>query len=266
VAGSGETDRGARVVQGDGRTGPLTADAIVVLGGTVAEDGSLPGWVAARVAKAVEAYRHGVAPRLIFTGRTGLFGPTTPPVTEAAAMAARALELGVPEAAVLLEERARDTLGNAYFVRRDFLDPNGWRTIRVVTSDFHLSRAAWVFRKVLGDACDFSFMSAFSGFSPAELIERALEECRISIFLNEWLESVADGDELSVEALMRHHHPAYGDAPTLSRTELERRLSEIARINRIEGTAQWVTAGPPDSSPGEAGVWAERQPERRSGG
>ncbi|MGH7446915.1 MAG: YdcF family protein [Longimicrobiales bacterium] len=220
-------------------------DAIVVLGGKVLEDGTIAPWVAARVDRALEAYEDGVAARVVFTGRNGLYGPTQPSVTEAAAMAAYAHGRGLPAEAVLLEEHARDTLGNAYFVRRDILQPNGWRSIRVVTNDFHLSRAAWVFRKVLGPRYDFSFTSAPSGFSTDELIVRALDECRIYVFLNEWLATVEDGDELSVESVMRHHHPVYGTAPLMSPHEMERRLSEIARINRIEGTAQWLPRAAP---------------------
>lgn len=215
-------------------------DAIVVLGGMVEEDGTLAPWVAARVERALEAYQAGVAARVVFTGRTNLYGPAQPRVTEAAAMAAYAEERGLPAAAILLEEHARDTLGNAYFVRRDILQPHRWSSIRVVTNDFHLSRAAWVFRKVLGPRYDFSFTSAPSGFSTDELIVRALDECRVSIFLNEWLATVEDGDEISVESVMRHHHPVYGNAPMMSAEEMERRLSEIARIDRIEGTAQWL--------------------------
>lgn len=215
-------------------------DAIVVLGGTVLDDGELAPWVAARVERALEAFDSGVAARVIFTGRTGVYGPAQPAVTEAAAMAAYAKQRGLPAEVVLLEEHARDTLGNAYFVRRDLLQPNEWRSIRVVTNDFHLSRAAWVFRKVLGPRYDFSFTSAPSGFSTDELIVRALDECRVYVFLNEWLATVEDGDELSVESIMRHHHPVYGNAPMMSAQEMETRLSEIARINRIEGTAQWL--------------------------
>ncbi|MEX0906847.1 MAG: YdcF family protein [Gemmatimonadota bacterium] len=215
-------------------------DAIVVLGGTVLADGTLAPWVTARVDRALEAFDAGIAARVVFTGRTGVYGPADPTVTEAAAMAAYATQRGLPEDAVMLEEHARDTLGNAYFVRRDILQPNDWRSIRVVTNDFHLSRAAWVFRKVLGPRFDFSFTSAPSGFSPDELIVRALDECRISVFLNEWLATIDDGDELSVDAIMRHHHPVYGSAPMMSAQEMEARLSEIARINRIEGTAQWL--------------------------
>jgi uncharacterized SAM-binding protein YcdF (DUF218 family) len=169
------------------------SDAIVVLGGGVLPDGTPSVVSRTRVQRAVELYRRGIAPRIIFSGRCGLVDDN-PPVTEAAAMASMARGMEVPEAALLLEDESKDTLGNAYFVRERFLEPNGWSSIRVVTSDFHMSRAAWVFRKILGAGYDFSFMSAASGLSPRELIHRALEECKITIFLNEWLEALEEAD------------------------------------------------------------------------
>jgi uncharacterized SAM-binding protein YcdF (DUF218 family) len=228
------------------------ADAIVVLGGGVESDGALPRVAAARVERAVELWRHGVAPRIILSGRCGLIGPE-PAVTEAAAMAALAHRLGVPDEALLMEEQSRDTLGNAYFVKEELLEPNGWRSIRVVTSDFHLSRAAWVFRKILGPAYDYSFVSAASGFSPRELILRALEECKLSIFLNEWLEAVEEGHEGDIEHLMEEEHPGYAEVPLLSHEDIRRRLDEIAHITRIAGTQRWISAEP------------HRGRERRSG-
>ena len=215
--------------------GAHAADAIVVLGGGVHADGTLTRIAETRVDRAVELYQHRVAPRLIMSGRCSLGGPE-PPLTEAAAMARYAQSRGVPADALLLEEVARDTLGNAYFVRELFLEPNGWTRIRVVTSDFHLSRAAWVFRKVLGARYDFSFTSAFSGLGPRELIFQALEECKITIFLNEWLQAVQEGDEHAMDRLIEQEHPGYADAPLLSHEQMKRRLAEIEALHEIGGT------------------------------
>jgi hypothetical protein len=216
------------------------ADAIVVLGGGVLPDGTLPPVARARVERAVELFEGGVAPRIIFSGRCGLSAPE-PAVTEAAAMATYAGHFGVPREACLLEEDAKDTLGNAYFTWTRHLEPNGWTSIRVVTSDFHLSRAAWVFRKILGAGFDFALVAAPSGLSPRELIDRALEECKITIFLNEWLEALGDADEDALDRLMANEHPGYADAPTLTHEEMRSRLDEIARINRMDGTREWIT-------------------------
>ena len=142
--------------------------------------------------------------------------------------------------------------------------PNGWRSIRVVTSDFHLSRAAWVFRKILGArAYDFSFDSAASGLSPRELVLRALEECKLSIFLNEWLEAVEEGDEHAVERLMEQEHPGYADAPALSHEEMQRRLEEIAHINRIAGSQRWIVEGVPPADRGGRRRGGDRRAARR---
>lgn len=230
------------------------ADAIVVLGGGVLPDGTLPPVARARVERGVELFEWGVAPRLILSGRCGLNGPE-PAVTEAAAMAAYAAGFGVPRTALFLEDDAKDTLGNAYFTRARFLEPNDWTSIRVVTSDFHLSRAAWVFRKILGPGYDVSFVSAPSGLSPRELIDRALEECKITIFLNEWLQAVEEADDHAIERLMEQEHPGYADAPTLSHDEMRRRLEEIAKINRIEGSEHWIDTDdepvPPAAAPSD---------------
>jgi len=239
-----------------------TADAIVVLGGGVEPDGSLPQVAQSRVARAVELFDAGIAPRIILSGRCSLSGPT-PDITEAAAMAVYAWDLGVPPEAILLEEESRDTVGNAYFTRELFLAPNGWTSIRVVTSDFHLSRAAWVFRKILGPHYDYSFVSAPSGFSPRELIFRALEECKLSIFLNEWLEALVEGDENAIGRLMAQEHPGYADAPTLSYDDMRRRIDEIAHINQIAGTQRWITEGQPPPPP-RGGPERRKQRDRRA--
>lgn len=233
------------------------ADAIVVLGGGVHPDGTLPLVARTRVERAAELFRGGIAPHVVLSGRCGLMQPE-PPVTEAAAMAAYAMELGVPREALLLEEGSKDTLGNAYFTRIHFLEPNGWTSIRVVTSDFHLSRAAWVFRKVLGGTYDFSFVSAASGLSPRELIDRAVEECRILIFLNEWLQALEEADESALDRLMEHEHPGYSDAPLLSHEQMRARLDAISQITRMAGGEGWIAAG------GGPGDW-DGVRERRAG-
>src|SRR5262245_17797586 len=97
------------------------ADAIIVLGGGVRRDGVLTTVSRARVERALELYRAGVAPRLIMTGKCGLF--LKKPVSEARAMAEFARTRDVPESHILIEDHARDTLGNACHTRDRYLAP-----------------------------------------------------------------------------------------------------------------------------------------------
>ncbi|MFF5405308.1 YdcF family protein [Streptomyces misionensis] len=66
---------------------------------------------------AVDLYKRGMAPLLVFTGATSPTTRARMPRGEAVHYRERALELGVPDAAVLVEPRARNTGENIRFSR-----------------------------------------------------------------------------------------------------------------------------------------------------
>lgn len=187
---------------------PPRVDTLLVLGGGVNADGSLPLLARRRVERAAELFRRGAAPRVIFSGRCGLMR-RDPHITEAQAMAAYAAELGLPPAALLIEERSKDTIGNAYFTKRDFLTPHGWTVVRVITSDFHVRRAAKVLRKVWGASYRVAFDAVPSSHSLFQRLRRRLDEWRFSVVIARWLEPLPDGDDQAVERFIWQRHPAY---------------------------------------------------------
>lgn len=209
------------------------ADAIVVLGRGVRSDGSLALIARARVDRALELFHLGVAPRVIFAGRSALMGDDNPAVTEADAMAAYASSHGLPAKASFVEDESRDTIGNAFFTWRRWLRPNDWRSIRVVTTDYHIPRAAWIFRKVLGPSYDVAFSAAPSDKFAASIRFRAREESDIAAFLAGWLGDIGDGDVAAIERLITHDHPGYAKNPTMTRVQLRERVEAIARARRL---------------------------------
>lgn len=208
-------------------------DAIVVLGRGVRADGALGLVARGRVDRALELYAQRVAPRLIFSGRSALMGDDNPAVTEAEAMATYAAARGLPRTASFVEDESRDTIGNAFFTWRRWLRPNGWQSIRVVTTDYHMPRAAWIFRKVLGPTYDVAFSAAPSDKFAASVGYRAREESDIAAFLAGWLGKIADGDTGAIERLISTDHPGYAKNPTMSRVQLRQRVEEIARARRL---------------------------------
>ncbi|MFF3259448.1 YdcF family protein [Streptomyces sp. NPDC002932] len=66
---------------------------------------------------AVDLYRRGMAPLIVFTGATSRTTRARMPRGEAVHYRERALELGVPDSAVLTERRARNTGENIRFSR-----------------------------------------------------------------------------------------------------------------------------------------------------
>ena len=116
------------------------ADAIVVFAGGVGESGKAGGGYQERVKHAVALYQSGYAPRLIFSsGFVFAF-------REAEVMKSLAVSLGVPAADIVLEERAANTYENVLFVRA-ILEREGWRSVLLVSSPYHMRRAVGTFRK-----------------------------------------------------------------------------------------------------------------------
>jgi uncharacterized SAM-binding protein YcdF (DUF218 family) len=125
--------RSARDVAPDARF-----DAIIVCGCRVRPDGTASPALARRARHAAALYRRGHAPLIVFTGGVG-----THPPSEARAAAAVARAEGVPERAIVLEERSTSTEENALEASR-LVDA---RRVLVVTDAYHAFRAERVFRR-----------------------------------------------------------------------------------------------------------------------
>lgn len=118
----------------EGAQPPLErSDVIVVISGD--ED-------LARLRAGLDLWRQAWAPRLLFSGaaREG-------PISNAEAMRNLALAAGVPTEAILLDEQGENTYGNAVQTRR-LMETHGLRSAILVTSPYHLQRAAVTFKGV----------------------------------------------------------------------------------------------------------------------
>ena len=92
---------------------PQPADAIVVFAGGVGESGRAGGGYQERVKQAVDLYRQGFAPHIVFSsGFVFAFH-------EAEVMRALAIDNGVPADAIMLETHAANTYENVVYSQRD---------------------------------------------------------------------------------------------------------------------------------------------------
>lgn len=125
---------------------PGNAAAVVVLSGGVQDLSWVPLAPAlteaslARVMTGVELARKSHLP-LVATGGSGAIDGST--LTEADAMAEQAVRLGMPRKNIIIENKSRNTWENARGVRA-ILDKHN---IILVTSAFHMKRAAAMFKK-----------------------------------------------------------------------------------------------------------------------
>ena len=113
-----------------------TVDAIVAISG---------GDTRARTAQAIEMYKLGWAPLLVFSGAAAdKSGPSN-----AEAMQKQALEAGIPASRVLLDETSETTKQNADHAINIF-EQHHIRSVILVTSAYHQRRAGLEFGKRAG--------------------------------------------------------------------------------------------------------------------
>ncbi|SFI07411.1 YdcF family protein [Albimonas pacifica] len=119
----------------------MGALALVVLGAALRPGGRPSPALIRRIETAARLFAAGRAPRILVTGGAPAGGPATEAEAMRRALAAR----GVPEGAILVEDRARDTLENARF-SIPILRAAGVSRVVLVTDRVHMPRALALFR------------------------------------------------------------------------------------------------------------------------
>ncbi len=162
-------------------------DAILVPGGGLLKDGSLPPWVTPRFDRALHHALTNTAAILALSAATTHkplpIDPAGRPVYESTQAARYLLAKGFPATRILTETASWDTIGNAWFARAIHTDPAGFRNLLIINSAFHMPRTEAIFRWVFalppvsGDPYRLTFETVpDAGLSPEALRGRTAKE------------------------------------------------------------------------------------------
>ncbi|MFC3420001.1 YdcF family protein [Salinicoccus hispanicus] len=122
---------------------PVESDLIVMLG----------GGDEARMQKAAQLYLDGYADQVLIT-----------PVVESeesTQSSALAMEYGISEEALILEDEAISTYTNAT-ITIDIMEDRGMDSALIVTSDYHIKRSKYIYDKLNDGSFEFKYISALS--------------------------------------------------------------------------------------------------------
>jgi uncharacterized SAM-binding protein YcdF (DUF218 family) len=173
-------------------------EVAVVLGGGLSATGEPSASTTARARAAAHLAQKRPSLAIITSGSHG--EDPAPAKTEAAVMADLIEAAGVRRERLFLEERSRDTIGNAVEVAARYLGRIEPRPIYLVTSPFHLERALVVFRNVLGFAWQ---VQAVAAEDTDDDLKRANSE---TSFLQEtftFFEGIRPGDMAAIDKKYR---------------------------------------------------------------
>ncbi len=169
---------------------------IMVLGGGITKNGVLPDFVKTRLEKAQEIFAKNKSARILFCGRHSfLYSKNNRPrKTEAQAGKEYLLKIGVPRKNIYLENKSKDTVGNAYYAKKLYFIPRKEKEAIIITSDFHLERSMFIFKKIFGRGYKFKFIATPSNLKvedKTKVIERQKELLKKT---QEFLKKMPDGD------------------------------------------------------------------------
>ncbi|MFW6378832.1 MAG: YdcF family protein [Nanoarchaeota archaeon] len=124
------------------------------------------------------------------------------------------VEHGVDESKIYLEEKSRDTFSNAYFCRKDIIDPLDVKRLTVITSRFHMEKTRTVFMLVFDtDRYDVTFLRSENGNVDAKQLEsRKISERIVNEFYTTHLKKIygiRTGDLDSIAIYMNEYNPSF---------------------------------------------------------
>jgi hypothetical protein len=200
----------------------ITYDAILIPGGGLQIDGTLPPWVVARLEAALAVGHQG----LFITLSAGTLHKPPPlnaqgfPIFESVAAAEYLMAQGIPSTRILTESCSYDTIGNAYFAYMVHILPRQLKRLLVITSEFHLARTqaifAWVHRLVFTahDTRQLDFQAApNTGMAVDALAARQRKEAHSLIALQTTMTRITTLETFHLWLTTEHDIYALGRTP-----------------------------------------------------
>lgn len=183
-------------------------DVIIILGGGVDRQGRILQAPKDRLDGFLKSKERFSNLPVLLSGRWSGLAKETPKITEAQAMNDYLATRGVDPRRIYLETKSLDTISNAVFSKQIMENEKyrNWKRILLITSDWHIKRALWIFRRVLGKNYQVTPMSVATNESVRE--RRKEYEKYLFTVAKRFLRKLPIKSERLV-ALLKKGHPFY---------------------------------------------------------
>ncbi len=135
--------------------------AIAILSHLMDENGSLGEESLARIKTAIQRYKDGQYD-FLFTSGWNYRSDTNFKIGDIVAEHLSSV-YEVDSNRIFSDTNARDTVGDAFFLRRNLIDPFGIKGLLVVTSDYHVRRTDVIFKRFLSSEIEVETIGADLG-------------------------------------------------------------------------------------------------------
>lgn len=167
---------------------------IVVLGGGIDLQGKIPLYVYSRLDEAIRLQKSLGCKILVSGEYSFLYDKVKPPFTEAFGMQKYLLGKGISIDQILLEERSKDTVGNAYYSKKYIFIPLRQKEAIIITSDFQVERVKYIFHKIFGQKYKLKIIGIKSELPDSEREVAWQRQRELLLKTQALLSNMKDGD------------------------------------------------------------------------
>lgn len=196
----------------------MSIDAIIILGGGVGKKGNVLTSTKERLDEFLKHQNFYNLP-VILSGRWSGALKYAPKITEAQAMKNYLAAKGVNPKRLLQEEQSLDTISNAVFSKK-IIQKHSWKNILLLTSEGHIKRAVWIFRKIFGSDYKINPLPAKSKIKNSK---RLVYEK----YLLAMTKRILKNNKLTAPRELLKFHPFYSNSP-----QAKQLLKEAAAAHR----------------------------------
>ena len=183
----------------------MDLDAVIVLSVGASPDGGLIEEAKQRISLAVDFYKAASVGKIIMTGKNAPGEDLSE--THAKTMERYAIDLGVPAKDILKEEISLDTVGQAFFTKRNIVLPNSWKKLLIVSSDYHMHRVKAIFTFIFNKKCVLNYAHVNTKLIDDHNV-LAAQDASLAAFVKTF-EGVVSGDDDGIWSALIAKHALY---------------------------------------------------------
>ena len=177
----------------------------ILLGGGITKKGKISADALTRAKVALKLLQKKEIQKLVLSG--GFSNKKFPRLSEARLFTRFFIKKGIGKKKLILEEKSKDTLGNAIYCKKLFIKEKLPKKIILITSNYHLQRSLKVFQHIFGN--EHGFIGKKSKPFILHKIQNQLEEMESSGLDDLFLSQFKSGDHKKAERLLIKELPIY---------------------------------------------------------
>jgi uncharacterized SAM-binding protein YcdF (DUF218 family) len=190
----------------------MKPDVIVILGGGLGKALEPAFYTAERLRFFIKNKKKFKGIPIIASGGYTVWTKKKPVYTEAQVMKHFLVKHGISPDLILIEEKSRDTIGNAYWTKQIVKRFPSWKNILVITTNGHVKRARWTFAKIFGKAYQFEFLPVATKMKNFILPGRERYENYIISVYKRIVRTIGSGDDTEIMKMLKRFHPIYSQS------------------------------------------------------